>query len=614
MDGPSGATDPPLEKEGARIAALCARIAELEAENARLLSAQDAAQIGVFEQHFSAGAAIWSATLFRLYGLSPDDRGMDDERFLALVHPQDRDLHRARRLALRADPAVVQFAHEFRIIRADTGETRWIASSGEYVRDAEGRPVSVRGVQYDVTERKRAELSLAQRETELARVQRVGRLAGFQVDLRDPAMPSRRSPEYRRLHGLPEGKETETHFEWLARIHPDDQPRCDRAYREAAAQHLTRFALEYRILLPSGEVRWIGAVNEIEYDAEGRPLHLVGAHQDITERKRAEAELADSQARLQEALDAGEMGSWRRDFVTGIVTRDERLLRLAGLPPEAAASAGDDFDALLHPEDRPARDAALKQALAGDGIYRTEFRIRRADTGEERWLAARGRMVRDTDGRPVRLVGVNFDITDRKRSEERQKLLMQEVDHRAKNALAVVQSLVRLSDLGDPKLFTETLQGRVAALARAHTLLSRGAWTGADLGSVIRHELEPYAEQSRIAMSGTPVRLKPSAVQPASMIFHELATNAAKYGAFSTPEGRLSIGWNSAGGDRLVLTWQEQGGPPLAGPPRRRGFGTTLLESILRAQLDADVTMAWEPTGLRCTIQFDREVFDHLRP
>jgi len=391
---------------------------------------------------------------------------------------------------------------------------------------------------------------------------------------------------------------------WQSIHHPDHLPRVLDGMREAWAAGRAwedTFPLKGK----DGAFRWFLTRAAPVRDALGRVVLWFGTNTDITERNLAEAKLRESEGRLREALEAGEMGSWQLDLTTRTVTRDDRLLQLCGLPASAAIDRGEAFEALLHPDDRGTRDAARDRAILDGTQYRAEFRIRRADTGEERWLAARGGVLRGPDGRPERLVGVNYDITERKRAEERQILLMREVDHRAKNVLAVVQSLISLSDRGDPARFSETVEGRVAALARAHTLLARDRWTGADLRQVFEHEVEAYRGAGRFDLDGPALQLRPDAVQPLSMAVHELATNAAKHGALSSSGGQVTISWHvepESEGGRVRIRWIECGGPPLPGPPGWRGFGSTLLETTVKDQLGGEIRKQWRRDGLHCEI------------
>ncbi|MBL6081248.1 PAS domain S-box protein [Belnapia sp. T18] len=202
------------------------------------------------------------------------------------------------------------------------------------------------------------------------------------------------------------------------------------------------------------------------------------------------------------------------------------------------------------------------------------------------------------------------DISVRKADEERRVLLAREVDHRAKNVLAVVQSVLRLSPRDDPKAFVAAVEARVGALARVHSLLAERGWGGAKLHTVVEQELAVYVtscpkvrdqRQSTVVISGPPVALVPEAVQPFAMVLHELATNAAKHGAMSVPDGRVDVRWHmdiTAASTTLWLRWIETGGPAIEGNPVRRGFGSRVVDATMRGQLGGTIERCWNRTGL----------------
>ena len=199
------------------------------------------------------------------------------------------------------------------------------------------------------------------------------------------------------------------------------------------------------------------------------------------------------------------------------------------------------------------------------------------------------------------------DITERKTSEEARALLAREVDHRAKNALAVAQALVGLTKADNVEDFAEAIRGRIASLARAHSLLSQSQWRGAPLDQLIRDEILPYAKESQVTLSGRPISCGAGAVQSLSLLFHELATNAVKHGALGRETGRVNVKWN-LDSKWLNVLWQERGGPEVFAP-KREGFGTKLLKQVTGRQLDAQLDFDWDPKGLNVHIRFPAEQF-----
>ncbi|HEX8578082.1 MAG TPA: sensor histidine kinase, partial [Allosphingosinicella sp.] len=201
-------------------------------------------------------------------------------------------------------------------------------------------------------------------------------------------------------------------------------------------------------------------------------------------------------------------------------------------------------------------------------------------------------------------LAVSRDISQRKKAEEHQRLLINELNHRVKNTLALVQGLALQSfrDGRDPAEARTAFQHRLAALAAAHDLLTRESWEGATLRGLAEGALgHLIGQERRVEISGPDVTLGPKAAVSLVMALHELSTNASKYGALSVPSGRVTVAW-TLDGDRLRLEWREQGGPPVTAPGRR-GFGLRMIERALAADLGGGVAMEFEPTGLICRIE-----------
>ncbi len=207
--------------------------------------------------------------------------------------------------------------------------------------------------------------------------------------------------------------------------------------------------------------------------------------------------------------------------------------------------------------------------------------------------------IRDTDGRIVGVFVQGHDVTDVVKAAQRQKLMIDELNHRVKNTLATVQSIAIQTARShpEPRTFAESFQARLLALSHTHDLLTRSHWEGADLRAVLAHETEAHGPH-RITLVGPPVALDPAAALSFGMIFHELATNAAKYGALSAPEGRVLVDWTVSdhGHPVLTLTWRELGGPP-AVTPARKGFGSRLIERNVRHDLAGEVKLDYANTG-----------------
>lgn len=313
------------------------------------------------------------------------------------------------------------------------------------------------------------------------------------------------------------------------------------------------------------------------------------------------AQLMQSEQRRSLALAAGNMGSWEWDRATDRYLWDDGQYRIFGVEPRDFVVAPENIRTRVHPDDWHNLQVGFER-MAQDGCaYQLEFRVLRPD-GQVRWCIGSAAATVDADGRVTRVSGVTFDITDRKEAEERQTLLAREVDHRAKNALALVQSILRLTHANSLPAYISAVEGRIKALSRAHAVLSQSRWHGADLRGLVGEELAPYrvGNAERIKTIGPEVLLQPASAQTLALALHELATNAAKYGALSSKSGRLSLNWMLNNG-KLDLDWSESGGPSTK-PPNTKGFGTRIILASIERQLRGHVAFDWRPEGLRCTI------------
>ncbi|MCR5881028.1 PAS domain-containing protein [Phenylobacterium sp. J367] len=395
-----------------------------------------------------------------------------------------------------------------------------------------------------------------------------------------------------------------------ALTHPDDvawtRAQSERA-RDPAVRDETPY--EYRIITPAGEERWILARGRaIFQDRDGQSVatRYVGTIQDITARKQAERALEGSEARLRLALGAGRMAVWHADAATGGLSHSPELNRILGFPDDARPTL-EEVNARYAPGELERARVGGRKALArGDRFAETEMRYIRPD-GESRWLLIRAEFQMGPNGAPKSAVGVVLDVTDRRDAEERLKLLAREVDHRANNLLAVVQGTVTLSKAEDVEALKAVIVGRVSALARAHQLLAEARWEGADLRRLVEEELLAFSlgETARVSIEGDEVALPPAAAQAIAMALHELATNAAKYGALSVPAGKVRVAWRRDGGV-LRIVWEEVGGPPVA-TPSRRGLGTSMLRRALEGPLGGETRLDWRETGLVCELELPLE-------
>lgn len=544
----------------------------------------------------AATLAVLGRSADEALGRTDLDMMMHREQAIAIM---DND----RRVMARGEPETVEEVVAYAV---SGGVDRiWLATKSP-MRDMNGAIIGVAGVARDVTAERAAATALAAAKQRLDIVLEGAGLGSWhwhipsghiELDDRWAAILGYDLSDLKALTGV-----------WDGLVHPEDQQ--SRAERVAA--HLEArtsiYESEHRLRHKSG--RWVWVLERgrvVGCDAVGLPMVATGTLLDITARREAEAALVVSEERLALASGAARMGvwDWEDGAVGGIINAEFRAIH--GLAPDNPPFLTmEAWFALVHPEDRHRVRDAIHEAMHTRAEYRQEYRILRADTNEIRWVASRGRRV-DTEGRPCRIIGVSYDDTDRRREQERQVLLAREVDHRAKNILAVVASIVRLTRAEDPRRFAEGVEMRISALARVHTLLARDRWTGVALAEIAKEELAAFHRRDRVTISGPDLRLKPDAVQPISMVLHELATNAVRHGALSGSHGSVELCWRVAAADasekqHLMICWIERDGPPVSGPPGRRGFGTTLIHATIHGQMGGRLRHLWMNAGLQCEI------------
>lgn len=358
---------------------------------------------------------------------------------------------------------------------------------------------------------------------------------------------------------------------------------------------------------------------DLEYtplrDEHGVPRGFMAIVVETTARVLSErAREASDQAyrRVQEqvelALDAGAViGTWLWDVRGDVVTADSRFAQAFGLDPEQTA-AGLPVSAFLervHPHDLAELEVRIAQSVQRGAAFCCEYRVRQADESY-RWIEASGRCEHDAEGRPTRFPGVLVDAQERKLAELQQSILINELNHRVKNTLAIVQSLAAQSfhDATSVESAAEVFTARLISLSHAHDVLTREHWQGARLRDLVEQMARShnFGNSPRFELEGPRVRLSPQHALSLAMALHELATNAVKYGALGDRGGGVRIQWQVDGSPEkrmLHLHWIEHGGPEVR-PPARKGFGTRLIERSLGLSVDGKVSFDYLPDGLVC--------------
>jgi PAS domain S-box-containing protein len=336
--------------------------------------------------------------------------------------------------------------------------------------------------------------------------------------------------------------------------------------------------------------------------ADGGIGGIIVTTEEVTARVVAERALKASEQRLRLALDAADMGIWEWDVSARTYQWNDQTYRMLGYDPQSFVPDYDAWASRVHPDDLPKLAAEAQQMMKHPREAFAEYRVL-GPNNELRWLEARGRFECDGEGRPMRYYGVLMDITDRKRAEERDRILTAEVNHRAKNLLAVVQAVaLQTASEDDPKEFARNFNDRLAGLAASQDLLVQSHWRGVDAGELVRSQLSHFAGLigQRILLKGPPLQLKASAAQTLGMAIHELATNASKYGALSSAAGTIQVSWGIEEQNqqpRFLMQWVEANGPTVK-QPERRGFGHSILVDMAEYSFEAKVTLSYPPTGL----------------
>ena len=360
------------------------------------------------------------------------------------------------------------------------------------------------------------------------------------------------------------------------------------------------FDVEKRYIRKDGKEVWARTTVNVIRDASGRPLRHTAVIQDLTARKQAEHDLYASKARLQLALDAAQLGWWEYDPVRRVFLGDTRAQEICDYVENELTI--EEFLKRVHPDDMERFSAVREAALdpVDPKPYVNEYRMARRD-GKVRWVESRGLAYFEGAGperRLVSFVGTVQDITERKEREEREHLLMREINHRAKNMLSVVDVIAHQTAARNPEDFIERFSERIQALSANQDLLVRNEWNGVEIADLVHTQLAHFADLigSRIATHGPKLHLNPASAQAIGLALHELATNAGKYGALSTGRGRVDVSWGTVG-NTFTMSWSERDGPPVS-KPQQWGFGNIVIKAMAEYSVDGAVDLHYALSGL----------------
>jgi PAS domain S-box-containing protein len=528
----------------------------------------------------------WNEAAERMFGYSGSE--MIGHSIRRLV-PTDRQAEEDTILSRMARSESIE-RHEMMLLAKD-GRTFDASITISPIRDAEGRNIGCSKIIRDITERKRTEARLAEREAQLALFveHAPAAIAMFDDQMRYLAVSRRFLSDYEL--GDPAEIIGRSHYE----VFPDIPP----PWREFHGRVLAGEELAHEedfFPRQDGRICWVRWSMKPWRTVNGRIGGAMLFAEVITEQVEAKRALAESDVRFRATFENAAVGIAHLDPDLRWLRANEALCRLLGYPVDELVTKS--LQDITHADDVAADLAQIEQMRDGKiDSYSMDKRYLRKD-GSIVWARLTVSCVRK-GGRSVDyFVSVVEDISARKAHEEQIHLLMREVNHRAKNMLSLVQAIARQTAAREPEDFVGCFTERIQALAANQDLLIRNEWRGVGVEDLVRAQLAHFADLvgSRIAIQGEKLRLNAAAAQAIGLALHELATNAGKYGALSTDKGRVDVCWGTDG-DTLTMSWTERDGPPVS-PPERQGFGTTVIASMAKRTVDGEVELDYAPSGL----------------
>ena len=431
-------------RHGEREAAARRQVEErLRESEERLRLAIETAPMGTWDLNLLTGRVYWSANMWALFGLTPDPENLCFELFRNALHPEDRE--RVLLAVATACQTNTPYTTEFRVVYPD-GRIRWSLSNGRCIADASGKVVRMVGVDLDITERKEAEAVLRASEQRFRTLSRAINDAVWDCDLSTNRVIW--SESLTTMFGYPVAPETEGPAWWRERIHPEDRERMAAMLASAMKGKNPTWSTDYRFRRADGSYADVLSRGQVLHDDHGRPVWMMGALMDISQRKQTEEALRQSESRLKLALTAARMGVWEWDVRSNRVFWSDECLELVGLAPFEGTflDTFDGFAQIIHPDDVGRVSQAIQQAVATHTIFQADFRIVHPD-GAVRWLSDLGLTEYDEAGAPLRMVGSVIDIHQRKQSElalEHQRRRMEGIVNSAMDGIITINEEQRI--------------------------------------------------------------------------------------------------------------------------------------------------------------------------
>jgi PAS domain S-box-containing protein len=486
-------------------------------------------------------------------------------------------------------------------------ESGWMDLHYSPVLDEQGQPLGTLCIVHETTDRVMAERALVRSEERLSLALSGSNLVGtWDWNIPDNIVTS--DDKFAAMYGIDPlraglGVPIES---FLAAIHPDDRAKVEQDIATVLAEG-SRLQSEYRLLAPDGGVRWVIASGSPRPDANGKPVRLPGVVVDVTEQRRISEALAESELLFRTLTDTMPQMVWSTLADGFHDYYNARWYEFTGVP--IGSTDGEGWNGVFHPDDQERSMKVWRHSLETGEPYQIEYRLRH-HSGQYRWTLGLAQPIRDANGQIVRWFGTCTDIHETRLAAEERELVAQELSHRIKNIFAVLTGIISLSARSRPEVkeFAAELRQRVYALGEAHdfvrphTHVSHPPDNQGSLRSLILRLMQPYreADGERVVFGGDDTDIDDGAATPLALLFHELGTNAAKYGALSVDGGRVDL-TGRRDGERYHLSWKEQGGP-VTEAAELSGFGSRLITLSVEGQLRGSLERIWEPDGLRVEI------------
>lgn len=483
-------------------------------------------------------------------------------------------------------------------------ESGWMDLHYSPIVDDNGQSMGTLVVVHETTDRVLAKKALARSEERLSMALASSALVGtWDWNVIDNIVTS--DDQFARMYNVdPQQAGLGVPIEqYLLAIDHEDLPRVGAELRRAVDE-IVDFQVEYRVVAPDGTRRWLMTSGRPRVNAEGRVYRFPGVAIDVTDQRQAADALAESELRFRTLADAMPQMVWSARPDGYHEYFNARWYEFTGASPGQTDGYG--WREICHPDDLAHSEAVWARSLATGEPYQVEYRLRH-HSGEYRWALGLALPIRDANGEITRWIGTCTDINDSRRAAEERELIAQELSHRIKNIFAVLIGIVSLSARGQPavKEFADQLRHRIYALGEAHDFVRpQGHITGLAAGegtlwALTARLMKPYEVDGarRIIFTGEDTAIDDAAATPLALLFHELATNAAKYGALSLGEGRVQITGHNEG-DIYRLTWTELNGPAVTEPVHPGGFGSKLISLSVEGQLRGAIVRHWKHEGL----------------